>query len=438
MPIDRRPMATNGKPIPKLQELVDDLATTNRIGFLWLVLQVVCMAVVGYMIDWPAVLLAPLTSSVAIGLVVGQPIISILRLWTQNKKEIGALKETTRFGQYDKHRLLSIFQETVRRLGIPKPHPRVFITPDKTLNASSVRLGLLGLVRSLNGIYLNRQVLHRLTPDELQDLMGHELGHYSKYYLLNSRLMILSLTLGAMLGLLIGQWTGMSSFLSLILSAACASLLGKIDGSLWVSVGPKIEYLCDSYGSQASSVLTSINGLLKIGLEAEMQQQIQKHAILEARRGELSSQSVLQAVQQAIPFGSVSREELLKSVEREIAKRADRSKNVSLTGFLDYAWNSGTHAALDEELEAELQKLEILETLPRLAWEELLPSGTDSLFDEYTVGNLIELIMAQPNAPLFRLLTEIGLQYDYHPPFRDRILFLWYNRRDIEFTRTGW
>ena len=79
-----------------------------------------------------------------------------------------------------------------------------------------MHLGFGGFFKSLNGVYLNRQVLHKLEPEEVQDVMGHELGHYYKHYLLGDRFRAITTALGALLGIYVSQVVGMGNFISMI------------------------------------------------------------------------------------------------------------------------------------------------------------------------------------------------------------------------------
>ncbi len=410
--------------VPRKDELLIQLARANQFAWMWVFVELCCVAGASMLVDWATALQEPIVSLVAVGMIVGPTGMSILRLWVQKKKEIGELKESTSFGQFNKHRLRSLYKDTVRRLGLPDENLPVYITADKSLNASAVRLGLLGFFKSMNGIYLNRQVLHRLEPEEVQDIMGHELGHYYKYYLVNQRFTSLTILLGAILGLLIGQWTGMSSFFSVIVSAAGASLLFKLDGFLWSRNGMAIEYLCDDLGAQVCGLATSVNGLLKLGVDAEMQLEIQQQTLLSKKAGNLSPRAIMEAVEKALPYGQTSPQELDDAIQRSLKERAHYENQKSLTGFLDYAWNSDNQEDIDEQIDMQMKAFRALHALPRLEWEALLSNPVEVAFQDYEIAALVALIKENPDKVLFRLPQEAGLVADVHPPLRERILFL--------------
>ncbi|GAB5403514.1 MAG: hypothetical protein Aurels2KO_17450 [Aureliella sp.] len=383
-------------------------------------------------IDWGQVFEQPIVSVVAAGLVVGPTALAITMLWAQKKREIGDLKEQTRFGQFDKHNLRKLFDDTVKKLGLPRGRVPVYITADKSLNAMAVRLGILGFVRSLNGIYLNRQLLHRLEPEEVQDIMGHELGHYYRHYLVSMRLEGLNLVVGGMLGLFVTQWMGFTDGFSIIAAMVVGSVFGKVSSLLWAQYGPTIEYLCDDLGAQVHGVHWSISGLLKLGVDSETQVQIYREAILSRKAGQLSPREVVESIERATPYGDVSREELEKRVQAAMKEQASKPNELSVMGFLDYMWNSEKNQDIDEQLEEQAKTYAALEALPRLDWESTLSDPGVVHYDEYSLHRLIEKIEAEPEKALFRLPQEVGVVADVHPPLKDRILYLWHNRREID------
>ncbi|MCA9127152.1 MAG: M48 family metalloprotease [Planctomycetales bacterium] len=421
-----------GNQIPSRDDLFHQLEIANRNAKIWVAVQALAVIVVVLFIDWPAAMAAPILTTVAIGMMVGPTATELARLWAQNKREIGDLKEDTRFGVFDKHRLRMLYRDTVQRLGLPDQRLPVYITADKSLNASALRLGLGAFFKSLNGIYLNRQVLHRLTPEEVQDIMGHELGHYYRYYLVSDRFRSLNMVLGALLGLLVAQWTGMESIFSVVISFALATGFWTLSGMLWSKHGQTIEYLCDDLGAQVHGVHVSINGLLKLGVDAETMLEIRHQTLLSKQKGNLSPRAVVEAVEAAIPYGSSSREELEKAVTRSLAKTAEKENRLSIAGFLDYAWNSENHADIDEQLEEQAKKMQVLQSVPRIDWESLLQNRNEICFYDHDLPRLIELIQTRPEAALFRLPQEIGAVEDVHPPLKNRILYLWHNRDEIQ------
>ncbi|HUP78531.1 MAG TPA: M48 family metalloprotease, partial [Pirellula sp.] len=236
-------------PVPRRSDLIDQMSLANRFAWLLLFVEIALIGIVIVIIDWQWVLREPIITTVAIGAMVCPFAASIAMQFATKKKRIQDLKESTRFGQYDKYKLQKLFRDTIAILRLPDENLPVYIVANPTMNAGAMHVGFGSLFKSLNGIYLNRQVLHKLEPSEIQDLMGHELGHYYQYYLVIDRFRIVTVVLGAMLGILTVQRIGLDGF-------AGYTLLMVVTGTAWwLSSLPysrnatAIEILCDDFGA---------------------------------------------------------------------------------------------------------------------------------------------------------------------------------------------
>ncbi len=413
--------------IPVRDELIERVQRANRLAVPWILIQFGLAIAISTQIDWVKLIDEPLLSVVAALVIVGPQMMGILEQYALNKKEISDLKEHTQFGEFDKYRLRSLVDDTLNRLDLPRPGPPVYVTADKTLNASSVHLGLGGFFRSLNGVYLNRQILHRLTPAEVQAIIGHELGHFSQYYLLSQRFRGLTLVVGTLSGILVTQWLGMSSYLSFIALSACGSVYWVVSGWLIARNAMSIEYLCDDFGAQVLGIVPSINGLLKLGATGEIELAIHQQELSSPRFSNLNASDVCAAIEAATPFGHTSREELEAAVQESLKRHSQKRRRLSLTGFLEYAWQGDDETEVEEQIE----KNRYLQLVPRLNWESLLNRDGRIELDEKRIEQLVDLIEENPDQVLFRLPDEAGETDGVHPPIRSRILYLWKNRHEI-------
>ncbi len=418
--------------IPARAQLIEQIQLANRIAGPWVLMQFILTVAIALGIDWPQIVEEPLFSIVAVLVIVGPHVMGILRQYGLNKREIGQLKDHTRLGEFDKFRLRSLMDDTLSRLRLPAPGPPVYITADKSLNASALHLGFGGFFRSLNGVYLNRQLLHRLTPAEVQDIIGHELGHFYRYYLLSQRFRGITLLLGAMSGVLVTQWIGMSSVVSLVALSVCGSACWMVSGWLDLRNALSIEYLCDDFGAQVHGINVSIHGLLKLGADSELQLAIRQQELLSRRHGNLNARDVIAAIEAAIPYGHTTPEMLESAVEESLKRRSQHRRNVSLTGFLEYAWQGDD----ETEIEEAAKQIRRLQTIPRLNWESLLDHSGQIDLNERRIEQLVNLIEENPDKVLFRLPDEAGDTDGVHPSLRLRILYLWKNRQEIETARS--
>lgn len=431
------PAATSvklGSP-PRRDDLVQRLDAANRWTVPILIFQLVAIVTLGFGIDWNQALKEPLVTAVAIGAVVGPFAMGLLRFWVAKKKRIEDLQEQTRFGEFDKHRLRNLYQDTLQRLGLPDDRLPVFIVADKSLNAMMMHVGMGSFLRSMNGIYLHRQILHKLNADEVQDIIGHELGHYYKHYIIADRYRGLTLILGAMFGLYVAQLLGAAGGLTMFALLACSQ------GMWWLASMPHarhamaIEYLCDDLGAQVHGVATSISGLMKLGAEAEVLTAVQQQAVFSANRGNLNAREIVEAIETAIPYGHASPDELQKALEKQLKRQS--KQGASVVGFLRHMWNSDVDAEITEQFEQETRKLKALKKIPRLAWESLLDNPQQLQFNERSLAQLVHLIESQPQGELFHTSEALGVTDGMHPPLKQRIRYLWYNRHEIERASSG-
>lgn len=417
-------------PVPRRQYLLAEIASANRWGRRLLWIQAALVVALLLLIDWRRILQAPWTSVFAVAVIVGPFFMELLRYWAQQKKEIGDLKEQTRFGQFDKHQLRTLFQDTLRKLKLPPTRVPVFVVADKFMNAAMLHVGLGAVFKSLNGIYLNRQALHKFTPEEVQDIMGHELGHYYCYYLVTDRFRLIPLALGALAGVYAIQVFGLESLIGTLVLFSAASVVWTINQLLTSRHIQAIEFLCDDLGAHVNGVAVSISGLMKLGAEWEVLTAIQQQAAVSNHRGNLTALELSEAIAAAVPYGHATREEIEAAVQKSLKLKA--AQGPSLGGFLHYMWNSDVDATNDEEFELQMKKLAKLQLIPRIPWEKLLANPQQIKFDERSVEALVELIEQFPQAALFHTPEAIGETDPTHPPLKQRILYLWRNRTAIQ------
>ena len=223
----------------------------------------------------------------------------------------------------------------------------------------------------------------------------------------------------------------MSSVISMIALSACGSMFWVVSGWLIARHAMAVEFLCDDFGAQVHGHVVSINGLLAVGADSEMQIAIHEQELTQNRYKNLDPSDVIEAIEAAIPYGHTSRETLEKAVAASLKQRSQTQRKLSVTGFLKYAWQENDEDAIEEQI----KKLRQLQNLPRLDWEYLIDKPDDMNLSEQQIEQLVDLIETHPEAVLFRLPDEVGESDGVHPPLWARILFLWKNRFEIEDVR---
>ena len=408
-------------------ELLEYFDRNNRTDRIALTLQILAIPFVIWLIDWPAAVEQPLISVVAVLVVTGPNFLQMLLPFASRQVEIRQLKETTKFGEYNKDRLHEIYQQTCWKLGRDDSSLPFFIRAGRDMNAHSLHLGFGKLFDRLQGISVNRQLLYRVQPDELQSIIGHELGHFDRYYMISQRYHAVLLLLGSLLGILVWQSVGTLGLIGYIICFAVAAYFWRLVYRQLGKTAQVIEFLCDDYGAQASSVEASINTLLIMGMESEMLRMI-FHKTLLAHSKKLTAGEISRQVLDAIPYGYASDVEVEEAVGKALKKQSERKSELSVRGFLDYAWNGGSS---DEEQLAEAeQKFAAEDALPRIDWEYLRPDAAyhRGRLTAVEIEQLVELMSENPGKVLFRLIDEEGT----HPSYESRIVTLWENREEIE------
>ncbi len=421
--------------IPTREALLARFSHAYRLDTAWLVTQVGGLVALAFLVDWKDAATRPIISIVAAMSVVGPIMTSVAMALAQNKREIGQLKEQTRFGEFDKHRLRALLVDTLSRLRMQEVQVPVYITPNRMLNASSINLGFTGYLLGMNGVYLNRQVLHKLSSAEVQNIMGHELGHFRLFRLPSERFLELTFCVGALFGIFVSQIINMPGFVGILLQVVLASAFWWIASFPRAMVGADVELLCDDLGAQVQGVETSINSFLKIGLESELLYTVHLQALLANKENQsLSVGKIAETVEAAIPYGHFTPEELERAVNEALKNRKRKEEKISLLGFLDYIWNSDQDD--DDETIAEIEaQVKTLHQIPRLEWEELLENSHEINMNTTRMETLIGQITENPDHVLFQLPEEIGRGDSIHPPIRIRILYLWKNRLTIASQR---
>lgn len=419
--------------IPRRSDLIAQMDRANR--FAWFVLfgELVLIGLIAAVVDWGWVMRAPGMTVFAIAIMAG-PIASSLAIsYARKKKRVEDLKESTRFGQYDKYQLQALFRGTLAKLRLPDENLPLYILASPSMNAYASHHGLGMFFKSLNGVYLNRQTLHKLEPTEVQDIIGHELGHYYRYYLVIDRFRILTIALGSILGVLIVQRLAIDGYLAYILLTGATTAAWRLSTLPYSRNAMAIEYLCDDFGAQVGGVFPSIQGLLKLGLAGELECYVMQSIILSRAASGLTPSELVDTITASMPYGHATRDEIELKVKRAVSDRASK-QGKSLSGLLRYMWYGDVDEENAEELEIEAKKMRQLQSQPRLDWEQVLQNPNIVRFDESSMLRLIALLESHPSELLFRIPDSSD---DVHPPLRSRILYLWYNRKEIENSRGG-
>ncbi len=387
-----------------------------------------------FCIDWVAAYRDALHSIVALALVPFQMVPGLIMTFTKKKKRIEDLSEATRFGVFDKNLLRRTTQEVLDKLGIQKEHVNVFITADKELNAFAVTLGLSRFFPQFRGIYLNRQTLHLLSPEELRSWIGHELGHLFPYALRSDQSIGLRLIAGSLLALLVLQWVGVRDGLGFMAVFAVCWGFFKLTSLTRVRLSQVVEYLCDEYGCIAAGANAAVTDLVRASRESLAHFNLLIYVKTLAAEGKTASeQDALRVYQEALGYGTTDIERTRKGIHEAIRQRRQQNGGLSLNGLIDFMWRDPSSDSPAAEARDELKQIHrVLQKLPTIDWFSESDWDGQTIMRDDQLDDLVEELITKPDHLLVPLMEEVQVGDALtHPSFRNRIIYLWVNHEAI-------
>jgi Zn-dependent protease with chaperone function len=422
---------TYGK-VPSFHSLLNTFHRSQRASWVLASLMLVAAILLAWRIDWRDVAQQWLYSLIVVGIVPAQYLPGLIMAMVKNRKSIDDLKESTRFGPFDKHLLRRITQDVTRSLGIMNPHVRVYITPDKEVNAMAMSLGLASFLPTYRGIYLHRQTLHIANPETLRSWIAHELGHLYPYALRSDQGLLLKLICGGLLSLWVLQ-AFPGNVASGVMAACAASFV-----FLWLvslpraGMGHVIEYLCDSCSLRSAGLEHSITDLLVLGREASAHYDLTTSVLRMARDGKtLSEGDALRLYEESLGYGPADREHTMDRIREAIQKRRQETHGFTWSSLYDFFWRDPSADSQAAQLRDQLlDHHRRLQKIPLLDWQQAIGWDGHSTLSMAQIERLVQYSQQRPNELWFRIPGEMN-EVDSHPSCRNRVIFLWNNQREI-------
>ena len=424
---------TRPNDLPTLAALQASFARVNRRGNAALAVVIVAAAVAAFYIDYRALAQRPIVAAVA-GLMAPWPFFwGLVQVMGVKKKRAEDLRPDARFGEFGPREIVAVVDGVRRRLPWVADGPaadakvgaHIWLVRDKSANAAAVSVGLLRLVKPLQGVFIHRQLLHLLKPDELAAVVGHEFGHLAKVSLSLDRHAATFTLATAVLCVAAASWTGDRGGAELFVALVLAWALQFGWNALRGDSGHVAEYLCDAAGAEASGAngtgrLAAANALLQIAADAERQTGLYVWCLEQWLDGHASSPAeAMDALDDVLPFGVTDGDGVKEEVAARLRTKADVGP--SLGGFLGHVMGAGDDLDAADAARAQVAQWQAVQKLPRLDWERF--AGPDGRLDAAGAVALVAAAGREPDKVWFRLAEEAGAG-STHPTTRRRVLCL--------------
>ena len=415
--------------VPDLDDLERAFARVNRRGHVALAVVVFAAVVVACFIDYGELAQRPLVAAIA-GLMAPWPFFwGLVQVLGVKKKRVENLRAGARFGEYGPREIAAAVDGVRRRLpwvtDDPRAGARVFLVRDKSANAAAVSVGLLRLVKPLQGVFIHLQLLHLLKPAELAAVVGHEFGHLGKVALSLDRHALAFTLATAVLCVaaasLIGDRGGTELFAALVVAWVLQFGWDMLRGDS----GHVAEYLCDAAGAEgagrgAAGRLAAANALLQIAADAERHTGLTVWCLEQWLDGRASSPAAaMDELDDALPFGVTDDDAVKQEVAARLKARADAG--LSVGGFIGHLTGSSGDLDVTDHARAQVQQWQAVQELPRVEWEQF--AGPDGRLDKAGAAALVAAAHREPDKVWFRLAEEAGAA-STHPTTRRRVLCL--------------
>lgn len=411
---------------PTLQELKAYYKKSESLSLFLLKVEFVMLLLLMLWLPWKTLLQTPLPACCIIGFAFYQMVEGYGRMIFLNKKDIRELRDNNPLGYYTKQDLLTMVRQVLDKMGHRNTPLKVYLLGDKAVNAFAIRVGFSTLFPSLNAIYLNRSTLHLLKPEELKSVIGHEFAHVLQYRVSwreYDKLHYLFVAIAGLWALVLLNAT--ESYLFFVV-LGLQFVLTRLFMPNNLTLSRVIEYLCDYTGYQVSNIEAAINTELKMGSENEAHQDLLFKITLASQGQNINPSDILELYDDALPYGAIDPNEIQVKIEELIKNKTHEKSGISLKGWLDYMQHGDDRA--EDFQEQMVEEIRDTERMPLMPWRTNLNWSIYQDSRDLNVEKLVQVILSNPNAFLFKLKTEIPSFLTTHPKAIQRILFLYKNQ----------
>ncbi len=355
-----------------------------------------------------------------------------------------------KLGKYTAEQLHAIVREISESFW-EKEVPNVYLV-DETSEAMAavVNVDILNFIKPWNAIYIGPYLLHTLEEDELKAVLSHEMCHFSLHYNFWTRYFYLKIVIFAVWVTVaisyLYHWTsgwfvGQNWLVKLVLAYVVLKLgqfmlnasLGII--AVWTSRADsqEVEALCDFEAARRYGLLSVVNVLLKTGTRQEIFTALLAQFSPDAER---PVEGLVEATAHEVEGTNTEERQQMVSNQAIAMQAAYLKLNEILpyefltleeaTPYIDEAVRTGMNEAEAERYQHASKQM--------LRWLEHDTNIANRQLDRVEYETFIEELKNNPDKPLFYISEEMDEDLAAeaeHPTFRNRILFLEYNKEEF-------
>lgn len=249
----------------------------------------------------------------------------------RKKQRLDKIREK-KIGNYTIDEIQAIVKSIISRFQ-DKEVPKIYIVDEPMSGPYVIDTYLFNFVGPLNAIYLPKQDLIFLKPDELKAIIAHELGHFYRYMYPVQRFTYPFYLLVSLLPFILLPFVHRLVFAVILIAVNIG--FNPILFRLFNHKSKSLEYLCDLFAAKLCGKLNTINALLVSSKYSELIELLEKKILLEIKANDslsiASFDQIFDKLIRIVPFQPDSIEDVDHILTHTLAKFDYKSFKVDLT-----------------------------------------------------------------------------------------------------------
>lgn len=298
-------------------------------------------------------------------------------------------------------------------------------------NAFTINALFLNWIHGLNAVYITRDLLHLLRPDELRAILAHEYAHFHGLQHVLSRMIgtwsLCAMTFELAVFASVPELVAAGWLAQLLAIIVMTLVLDSIFGVLVKRMGHAHEFLADYEAARQFGHIPLVNALLRLAMRGEIMIEVVYEALRTIRTNPKAQMAKLLAeCAEALPAGELP----LSKARRLVRKTLEPYRGEHDVLAQDDSVGPAELQKLRRKLRKALAVFESKRRWRKVDWRRFDVIRPDGELDREEIAPFIEALVAKPEAGVAYLPQEQRavppelLKRPTHPSFRRRILFL--------------